>query len=144
MQTIVHSPSPFSPASTRPDWRRAFQDLTREHSFEPLEVEGQIPADLTGTLFRNGPALFSTYGRPYQHWFDGDGAISSVRFGPQGAEGAVRLVQTVGLQEERRAGRALYGGYGTLQPGNPLGRVRRRDKNAANTSVMEWQGRVLA
>src|SRR6516162_11848368 len=55
-------------------WRRAFRDLPREHGFEPLRVEGRLPEGLRGTLYRTGPSLFSTFGRRYGHWFDGDGA----------------------------------------------------------------------
>jgi all-trans-8'-apo-beta-carotenal 15,15'-oxygenase len=129
--------------NTAPDWRSAFQDLPREHGFEPLRVEGRIPDDLVGTLYRNGPALFSMFGRRYAHWFDGDGAISAVRFGPDGARGAARLVQTKGLLDERRAGRAIYAGYGSTNPGNALQRIMPRGKNAANTSVVIWQGQLL-
>jgi all-trans-8'-apo-beta-carotenal 15,15'-oxygenase len=133
----------LSPA-LQPSWRRAFVDLAQEHGFRPLRVEGRLPEGLVGTLYRTGPALFSAQGRPYQHWFDGDGAVSAVRFeGGTGAQGAVRLVQSEGLKQEREAGRALYGVYGTLAPGNPLTR-RNRQKNVANTSVAVWQGRLLA
>lgn len=128
-----------------PGWSRAFQDLTREHGFEPLAIEGVIPAELAGTLYRVGPSLFSSFGRRYGHWFDGDGAVSAVRLEGGRAQGAVRLVESRGLLEERRAGRRLYGGYGTPPAGNLLGRLRRiKGKNAANTSVVVWQGRLFA
>jgi len=126
------------------DWRRAFRDLEREHGFEPLEVEGTLPADLRGTLYRNGPALFSSFGERYGHWFDGDGAVSAVRLEGGTASGAVRLVESEGLLEERRAGRRLFAGYGTVAAGGPLARIRGRQKNAANTSVLSWNGALYA
>jgi all-trans-8'-apo-beta-carotenal 15,15'-oxygenase len=126
-------------------WFRAFADLPREHGFEPLDVEGRLPDDLRGTLYRTGPSLFSSFGRPYQHWFDGDGAVSAVRFGGGIATGAVRVVQSAGLLAERQAGRALFGAYGTSTPGSIFQRLRRLNgKNAANISVAVWQGRVFA
>src|SRR6266540_3516820 len=73
--------SPTSRAARIPDdlsWTSALRDLPREHGFEPLRVEGQLPADLTGTLYRTGPSLFSSFGERYRHWFDGDGAVSAV------------------------------------------------------------------
>ncbi|MCB9561610.1 MAG: carotenoid oxygenase family protein [Kofleriaceae bacterium] len=120
-------------------WRT---DLPREHGFTPLEVRGQLPAELRGTLWRNGPGLFGLFGRPYTHPFEGDGAITAVRLG-DAATGAVRVTDTPGLRAERRAGRMLYG------LGVPwLRRVRNalgaRVKNTANTSVLVWQDRVLA
>jgi hypothetical protein len=68
------------------------RDLPREHGFEPMRVSGTMPVDLSGTLFRVGPALFSTFGRPYGHWFDGDGdgAVSAERFADGRAAGAVK------------------------------------------------------
>ena len=129
-------------------WRRAFRDLPREHGFEPLRVEGRLPEGLRGTLYRNGPALFSTFGRRYGHWFDGDGAVSAVRFdGGGGAVGAVKLVQSVGLREERRRRRPHYPNYGTPAPSLWRGLAAGLSadlKNTANTSVMIWQGRLYA
>jgi all-trans-8'-apo-beta-carotenal 15,15'-oxygenase len=154
MARIEVAPSASQPAtlplvgavpSSQPGWRGAFQDLPREHGFEPLRVEGRLPEDLQGTLYRNGPSLFSAQGRPYLHWFDGDGAVNAVRFSRGSAQGAARVVQSQGLVEERRAGRPLYGMYGTPTPGSWLKRVGiRRVKNVANTSVIQWNGRLLA
>ena len=131
---------------TRPAWQGNFVDLDREHGFEPLRVEGTIPELLRGTLYRVGPSLFSAQGRRYGHWFDGDGAVSAVRFEDGRAEGAVRLVQSAMLREERAAHRALSGGYGTLPPGGFVRRLRgaRAAKNVANISIMAWQGRLFA
>jgi all-trans-8'-apo-beta-carotenal 15,15'-oxygenase len=127
-------------------WHRNFRDLTREHGFTPLEVEGTLPEGLRGTLYRNGPGLFSAFGRRYGHWFDGDGALSAVRFdGAGNAHGAVRLVSTPGLVEERRRKKPHYGNYGTPAPSVWRGLVQglTRDlKNSSNTSVMIWQGRL--
>jgi len=129
-------------------WRRAFRDLPREHGFEPLRVEGQLPEGLRGTLYRTGPSLFSTFGRRYGHWFDGDGAVSAVRFdGGGGARGAVKLVESLGRKEEQRRGRAHYPNYGTTAPTAWRGLVAGLTgdlKNTANTSVMIWQGRLYA
>ncbi|MCG3172452.1 MAG: Apocarotenoid-15,15'-oxygenase [Myxococcota bacterium] len=131
-------------ASPKRAWTGALRDLPREHGFEPLRIEGKLPEWLHGTLYRNGPSLMSNFGHGYRHWFDGDGAISAVRFQGGAAWGAVKVVQSAGLTEERRAGRPLFGGYGTPAP-SWLSRVfARGGKNAANTSVMMWQGRLLA
>ena len=126
------------------EWSNAFQDISREHGFETLRVEGSLPPGLEGTLYRNGPALFSNFGRRYGHLFDGDGAVSAVGLSANGARGAVKLVQTPGLLAERAAGRPLYGAYGTPNPRNFIKRIGARPKNAANTSVMMWQERLLA
>ena len=143
--TLVPSARPaFSGSVTGRGWFGAFQDLAREHSFEPLRIEGRIPVELHGTLYRNGPALFENFGRRYAHWFDGDGAVSAVRLFEGRAEGAIKLVQSAGLAEERLANRPLYAAYGSTNPGNVFSRMADHSKNAANTSVMVWQNRLFA
>ncbi len=128
-------------------WMRSLRDLPREHGFEPLRVEGTVPEELCGTLYRIGPSLFSTFGKPYGHLFDGDGAITAARFAKGRALGATRLVQTEGLNKERESGRRLYGGYGTTSPG--LRRFWPRNvtlkiKNPANTAFLVWGKRLFA
>jgi all-trans-8'-apo-beta-carotenal 15,15'-oxygenase len=130
-----------------PGWMRSLRDLPKEHGFELLRVEGTLPEELNGVLYRIGPSLFSSFGRPYGHLFDGDGAITAVQFAQGRALGAAKLVQTEGLSRERDNGRRLYGGYGTDLPG-----VKRfwpqsatvKIKNAANTALLVWGKRLFA
>lgn len=123
---------------------RIFEDLPQEYGFKALRVEGRIPDDLHGTLYRNGPAFFSRWGQPYRHWFDGDGAVSAVRLRNGRAWGAVKWVQTPGFVQERDAGKALYAGFGTPMPGPFWRRLLPRYKNAANTALLVWQDRLYA
>lgn len=119
------------------------QDLGREHGFEPLVVEGKLPAELRGTLYRNGPGQYGQYGRRYSHPFEADGAITAVRFDGGKALGAAKITPTTGLQEERTAGKMLYGLRAPWWR-----RVRSaltgQFKNTANTNVIVWQGRLYA
>lgn len=117
-------------------------DLPREHDFEPLRVEGRLPADLAGTLYRNGPGLFGSQGRRAYHLFEGDGALSAVRFGHGLAEGAHRVIESPGLLAERAAGRPLFGSL-AARPRRILNNLSGRAKNLANTNVLTWQGRVF-
>jgi carotenoid cleavage dioxygenase-like enzyme len=106
------------------------------------------PSRAERTLYRTGPSLFSSFGKPYGHLFDGDsdGAVTAVRFANGRALGAAKLVQSEGLVKERRAGRQLYGGYGTTAPGLkrflPLPPTSKL-KNPANTSILVWGERVF-
>jgi carotenoid cleavage dioxygenase-like enzyme len=142
VETATRSSSPTAPRAR--GWRGALRDLPREHGFEALTVEGALPADLVGTLYRNGPGRFSAGGEAYGHWFDGDGTPCAIRLGDGRALGAARVVQTSGLLREQRAKRRLFGGYDT-----PLVRPIRElllgdAKNPANTAILVWQGRVFA
>ncbi|MEM2906698.1 MAG: carotenoid oxygenase family protein, partial [Candidatus Odinarchaeota archaeon] len=48
--------------------------LTSENTYEAT-VEGTIPADLRGVLYRNGPGLFDRDGLRKRNILDGDGMI---------------------------------------------------------------------
>jgi all-trans-8'-apo-beta-carotenal 15,15'-oxygenase len=119
------------------------KNLTREHGFEPLRVEGTLPANLRGTLYRNGPGQFGQFGRTYSHPFEGDGAVTAVRFEAGRASGASRVTSTLGLVEERAAGKLLYG-MAARWPRKVANMLRGKQKNTANTSVMMWQDRLFA
>src|SRR5690242_20256924 len=109
MSTAAAKTAPnATPEPALPPLSQAFQDFQDSHGFVPLEVTGTVPADLRGTLYRNGPALFSNFGHRYHHWFDGDGSLSAVRFDGGRVDGAVRVLDTPHLVEERRAGKPLY------------------------------------
>jgi len=119
-----------------------YRDPTREHGFEALRTEGKLPAELEGTLYRNGPGLFGSFGRRYYHLFESDGAISAVRFGHGLAEGAHRVIVSAGLRQEREAGRPLFGST-VARPRRILNNLTGRAKNLANTNVLAWQGRLF-
>jgi all-trans-8'-apo-beta-carotenal 15,15'-oxygenase len=142
------APAPLAPAAAPSAADPLFlelwsKDLPREHGFEPLAVEGTLPPALRGTLYCNGPGQFGQFGRRYAHPFEADGAITAVRVGDGQAAGAVRITRSAGLAEERAAGRMLYG-LGAPWRRRVRNVFRGRLKNTANTSVVLWQGRLLA
>jgi all-trans-8'-apo-beta-carotenal 15,15'-oxygenase len=128
-------------------WQAGFQSLEREHvpGIE-LELFGTIPVELSGTLYRNGPARFDVYGQRLEHWFDGDGMVHAFRLAPDKVEYCNRFVESAGFREERAAKRRLYGRFMTPPAGGPLGRLRRRTrgKTSQNTSVHMHAGTLLA
>lgn len=113
------------------------RNLGRAHGFEPLVVEGTIPEQLCGTLYRVGPGVFERFGVSVEHPFDADGVITAVRVSPSGARGAARPIETDGYRAEQAAGRRLYG-PGTSWLRQSWNRLRERDKNTANTSAWLW------
>lgn len=142
-QAVAQPPSP-SVKVPRASFVRGFDNLPREHGLEPLRLEGELPKDLEGTLYRNGVGLMERFGERYRHWFDADGALSAVRLQGGVALGAARVVRTRGLLNERRAGRRLYGSYKT-PPVRPFQEIFLGDaKSPANTAVLAWQDRLFA
>ncbi|ORY44294.1 carotenoid oxygenase [Rhizoclosmatium globosum] len=61
---------------------RGWESMTREVEYwiPEADIEGQIPKDLNGTFFRNGPGLSDVYGTPLKHPIDGDGMICALQF----------------------------------------------------------------
>jgi all-trans-8'-apo-beta-carotenal 15,15'-oxygenase len=150
------SPSPAAdPAGTpspargyeRADWASAFRNVTLELSEEPLSARrGALPADLRGTLYRNGPGRLERGGHWVHHPFDGDGLVTAVCFGAEGARLSNRFVRTEGWLAEEKAGRPLYRGvFGTQKPGGLLANAFDvRLKNIANTHVVRLGDQLLA
>jgi all-trans-8'-apo-beta-carotenal 15,15'-oxygenase len=131
---------------TRADWQRGYESLTQEFDYEIDEIEGKIPPELQGTLFRNGPGLLDVNGQNIHHPFDGDGMMSRISFNHGRAHFRNRFVRTTGYLEEQKAGKILYRGvFGTQKPGGWLANAFDFQlKNIANTSVIYWGGKLLA
>ncbi|RKH22272.1 carotenoid oxygenase [Corallococcus praedator] len=138
MTTATSQPA----APPLPAWSRAFRNISRQHGFQPLRVEGRIPEGLRGSLFRLGAWTFDVHGLPLQHWFDGDGGVMGVRFGPDGVQGAARLVDSRTMVAERKAGRQLFGSYAMPTP--LRNKLLNPQKNNANTALLPWNGKLYA
>jgi all-trans-8'-apo-beta-carotenal 15,15'-oxygenase len=127
------------------DWAKGYQSQPNEYSYWIDEIEGVIPPDLRGTLFRNGPGLLEINGQKIGHPFDGDGMVCAVSFNQGRAHFQNRYVRTEGYIREQQAGKILYRGFGTQKPGGWLANIFDTNfKNAANTNVIYWGGKLWA
>ena len=137
---------PIRHYDTLADYVRANRAVTEEYTDQPLElVEGTLPADLVGTLCRNGNGRFAHQGVWYDHPFDGDGMIAKFSFDGQTVRYRNRYVRTAEFVEEERAGRMLYRSFGTNLPGGIWkNALKMQFKNTANTSVVWHGGQMLA
>jgi carotenoid cleavage dioxygenase len=103
-----------------------------------LEVIGEIPRELNGTFYRNGPnPAYEPAGR--YHWFDGDGMIHAITLRDGRAAYRNRWVQSDGLKEERQAGKALFPGLLSMKPTEAMS-----FKTTANTNIVYHAGKLLA
>ncbi|MBP0001390.1 MAG: carotenoid oxygenase family protein [Cyanobacteria bacterium SID2] len=145
MQTQPHT-SASTPSYSREDWQRGYLSQTRESAYWVEDIEGEIPHDLQGTLFRIGPGLLNIGEYPVRHPFDGDGMACSIAFKDGRAFFQNRFVRTQGFVEEQKAGKPLYRGvFGTQKPGGWLANLfDTRLKNIANTNIIDWGGKLLA
>ena len=77
-----------------------------------LAIEGELPADLNGALFRAGSnEHFGPIDPARYHWFDGDGMVHAVYLRDGRATYRNRYVATAGLKLEMREGRAMSGSF---------------------------------
>ncbi len=120
--------------------------MTDEYDDAPLElIEGNLPPDLIGTLFRNGNGRFEHQGIKYEHLFDGDGMIARFRFDGTTVRYRNRYVRTAEFVAEEKAGKMLYRSFGTNLPGGiRTNFMKVQFKNTANTSLIQHGGYMLA
>ncbi len=108
-----------------------------------LIITGELPADLEGVYFRNGPdPLYPPREGEEYHWFHGDGMIQRFEFKAGRVSWKNRWVRTEKYELERAAGRSLFGVLGNPMNADPS--VADKHYNTANTHVV-WHGnRLLA
>ena len=127
------------------DWARGYESQPDEYDYWIDEIEGIIPHELQGTLFRNGPGLFEINGQKIGHLFDGDGLVCAITFNQGRAHFKNRYVRTEGYLKEQAAGKILYRGFGTQKSGGWLANIfDTKFKNLANTNVIYWADKLWA
>jgi len=114
------------------------QTASGEGVWTNLRIEGSLPKDLNGTLFRTAPSMTENFGTPLNSLFDGDAYISSWRFRDGKAELKGRFLPTPERQKELEAKKMLFNEFGTFAE-NP----RNSGKNQPNVNVIEWNGKLL-
>jgi all-trans-8'-apo-beta-carotenal 15,15'-oxygenase len=119
--------------------RLAVQSPSAEGTWTSLKVEGLIPKDLNGTLYRVAPGQKTNHGVQLKHFFDGDAFLTRYRLREGSATVSARFIQTPERQEETAAGKMLYSEFGTHAPVPGKG-----GKNQPSINVIRWDGRLLA
>ena len=116
--------------------------IGQEYAIEGLVVEGVIPGDVDGTLFRAVPdPAFPPFVDDGGAVLSGDGMVSAIRFSSGKASFAIRYVQTERHKAEVAAGRALFGKYRNPYTDRP--EAAGIDRTVANTTPVWHAGRLL-
>ncbi|MBL4667597.1 MAG: carotenoid oxygenase family protein [Sneathiella sp.] len=106
--------------NTGMDWRAILgQTLEHESSYTPA-IEGKIPTNLKGILYRNGPGRFDRGDHRKENLLDGDGMIQAFHLFDGTARYKNRFVQTQKYLEEESAGKFIYETWSTRAPGGFL------------------------
>lgn len=144
------------------DWRRAWSNyespiddpnLIDEETgcaeYEIDEIDGHVPDDIVGTLYRNGPGKFGRGNERVQHVLDADALVYSITFpkpkslsndndktSPSARKFTFRsrFVETKAFMEEREADKFLFRStFGT----GPTALFDDRPKNGLNSDPIE-------
>lgn len=109
-------------------------------------IEGKLPPELMGTLYRNGPALFERDGLRKRTFLDGDGMVHAFYFHGSGVRFRNRFVRTRKFTEEEKAGRYLYPTWSTQAPGGFWANLLPGDLmlSQAAVNVFHFNGRLYA
>ena len=129
------------------DWASAYCNVEKELTDIQMKVvKGEVPKELSGCFYRNGPGLLEREGHWVHHPFDGDGMIAAMRFSDGKVNFSNRFIATEAWEAEKKANRFLYRGvFGTKKPGGLIANAfDLRLKNIANTNVIKLGNELLA
>jgi beta,beta-carotene 9',10'-dioxygenase len=125
-----------------------FTTLEREVDGLPLEVKGELPEWLTGSLIRTGPAKFEVGRQAYTHWFDGLAMLHAFDFGAGMVRYTNRFVQSQSYREAMEKGRIARGEFMTDPCRTLFGRVMAvfdpKPTDNANVSISVLAEQIVA
>ncbi|HWP65330.1 MAG TPA: carotenoid oxygenase family protein [Candidatus Limnocylindria bacterium] len=114
-----------------------------EHAYAVTRIEGEVPRELHGTLFRNGPSqrVKPVEGYEAMHLFDGDGLVHAFRIADGRVHYTSRFVRDDSYVADERLGPSkvdfLNFRVGEPAPDAPL-------RAPHNTNVVWHHGRLMA
>lgn len=129
--------------------------LTGEADYEIDDIDGELPDDLVGVLYRNGPGKFGIDGDRVKHILDADGLVLRLEFCPpeeattssSRVRFTSRFVETEGFLEEREAKQfTKRGTFGTAPRGltSIFGKPKRAGLNEDPEETAPLLARVAA
>jgi carotenoid cleavage dioxygenase-like enzyme len=98
-------------ASTAPTL--GFSTLEQETIVDELEVTGELPGWLGGSLLRTGPAKFEVGGRQMRHWFDGLAMLHRFTIADGRVSYSNRFLESRAYRAARDQNRIVYGEFAT-------------------------------
>ena len=97
----------FHAALGKNPWLLGYRSVEKPiYTQTSLPIEGQLPPELKGVFYRNGPAQHEHGDLRYHHWFDGDGMVHAYHFDGQTVTHRARMVETEKYLREQEAGRS--------------------------------------
>jgi all-trans-8'-apo-beta-carotenal 15,15'-oxygenase len=106
-------------------------------------VTGRLPSGLKGTLFRNGPGVFSRAGQFKNSLIDSDGFVRRFEFAAGQVRFDARMIETPKWRQEEAAGRFELPTWTTLGR-SWLGNLAWKTHNQAGVHLLAQEGRLFA
>ncbi len=100
-------------APARARYALGFTSMTAETRVPALPVDGTIPSWLSGSLLRNGPALFEVGEEAFNHWFDGLAMLHAFSITRGRVGYANRFLRSSAYDAWKQKGKILYSEFGT-------------------------------
>ena len=119
-----------------------FAPLSSEDDFADLPLEGALPRELAGTLYRNGPNPQFPPRDDNYHWFLGDGMLHAFFIANGKVSYRNRFIRTPKWDVEHKAGKALFGSWGNPATTDPS--VMGHIGGTANTNILFHARKLLA
>jgi len=118
-----------------------FAPIQMECDAPNLVIEGEVPRDLNGTFFRNGPnPQFAPRGQ--HHWFAGDGMVHAFTVSDGRVSYRNRWARTVKWKAEQKAGEALFAAFNPMESDPSV--MGMETDGIANTNIVWHAGKLLA
>ncbi len=119
-----------------------YAPISFEADAPDLPLRGELPKDLAGTLYRNGPNPQFAPRDANHHWFIGDGMIHAFHIADGRVSYRNRWVRTPKWELEHSAHRALFGSWGNPATTDPS--AQGKDGGVANTNIVWHAGKLFA
>ena len=110
-----------------------FRSLEEELTGRDLEVRGELPPWLAGSLLRTGPARFEVGDRSLRHWFDGLAMLHRFAFAGGRVTYSNRFLRSRAFEHAERTGEIGYSEFAT----DPCRSIFRRAQAAFSPSLTD-------
>lgn len=124
-------------------WAGLVTSLKEEHDYE-CKIEGEVPKDMQGTLYRLGPGLYDRGPDRKRMVLDGDGMIQEFQFSKGKVNYRNRFIHTKKYLSEEKAGRFTHPTLSTHSSGSRLENIGIHLPHQANITPLFWNNRLLA
>ena len=109
-----------------------------------LDLRGELPEWLEGTLLRNGPAVFEVGPERFRHWFDGLAMLHRFTFAAGAVSWESRFLASKAWRDAVGKGRITHREFGTDPHRSYLRRIAAPPTDNANVNVLDVGGSYVA